>query len=1659
MKISWYEIVNDLCGAYVDKLVEGLDKAKGLTCEAREIINCYLLELNYEYHGDANFEAMVEKYAEEHGISNVAELFDGKLKPVAEYLIGREWSDLLQRYMRIESESPYTIGYVRRSIRCPRTEVHVRRNLKSVIDSFVMLRATGFSTAHILRCGRTYEESQELSDKLNIFPWLASMIDAGDRECIDYVKDAMTSENNSNRLTFAHFRAIAKSGNMELLETEGRLLLAARLQEGLRQAIIETMDEGRTESFIYMLRVIRDNNLQRFAAVKRGLAVSTGLGEIEAPERITDKFVERVFRYVTEPEEATKAVMSNDPMEVYLGLWAIAFYNVENIVEPVKSLIASAPAYRVEAAMLMLQCIQFPSMSRELVSSALHARWCDHGIIAGAMPLYLNDQEFHIGWYGNPKENPVPPLEKFFQSVEDAKRDFDIFVGLIESMKSSKETFDPYVFPWMCVELSRGEVATKICKIALLIDTPEYIERALAYIDTMDAYDRARFMKYMLINPTTRTQIEFVVNAMSDRGSEARIVACDIVATLSKEGRLTADDYLAMESHLRLKASGMRIAIIGILGVLPDNEAVASVRRLLSDKSAERRLAGLDIIKNWCDKGERKLLVESLLPVVESISRPSSKERILIDSIIASSGSNEESYNEGNGFGLYNPDEELCLELDNVTGDSTVGKVLVFEDKDRAETLMRKIISIIEENADYEFTDTYGETKRLGNSVRIKPYGRNLQALAKPDMWREFYEHEIGNPVDMLRLQLSTINTNSCDELFFPALKRILGSAFHLDAMKDICENPFYGLACEVRQCLYDEFGHSESTWRIAADVMSEIALHVSADELVHKYKRGNSYWEYEKHYAIYDIWPVRPLYEQLEYIWNQCPDDLFVKSFKSRYEIYRKIGYKKAFNPLKPMEYVKLWGLGLMSDNDFWREMIGREDSPNMVDGLTCHLPLAPKRYAAEKEKPLLLPEECTLVNTAVDRILEIELKRGDTPTVVSELAKEINVITGIDYLIKILVGLGKDKPTNNLYSIGDSKRSMFSRLLRVCCPTEEDTPLQLKKKAEEAGISDERLVEAAMFSPRWLEMVEQAIGWKGLTSAAYYFLAHTGENLDNNVKSHISRYTSVAPEDFSDGAFDTVWFHEIYRQLGKKRFEIVYDAAKYIAEGNRHTRARKLSDAVLGILKAKDVMKEITDKRNKDLVVAYGLIPLGRNRIKDLRQRYAFLNKFLKESKQFGAQRQASESRAVKLALDNLARTAGFGDSTRLTWSMEADLVKEAAEYLSPQVVDGVTAYISIGEDMPEIMLESKGKRLQSIPSRLKKDKYIERMREVHKQLKEQHVRGRSLLEKAMVESSWFTGEEISQLSENPVIWKLFSRLVLVKDGGVFGFPGDDGHSLVSAHGEVVEILGGDMVRIAHPHDFFMAGVWSEYQSALFDRQWRQPFKQVFRELYVPTEEEKEKSVSMRYSGNQIMPARAVGILKKRQWTVDYENGLQKVCFHGDVTAVMYALADWFSPSDIEAPTLEYVAFYDRRSFKDKKIADVLPVVFSEIMRDVDLAVSIAHAGGVDPEASHSTIEMRRVIVEHAMPMFGISNVKVAGNFAKVSGKLGNYNVHLGSGVIHKEGGAHIAVLPVHSQSRGRIFLPFLDEDPKTAEIISKILLFAEDDKIKDPSILSQI
>ena len=86
-------------------------------------------------------------------------------------------------------------------------------------------------------------------------------------------------------------------------------------------------------------------------------------------------------------------------------------------------------------------------------------------------------------------------------------------------------------------------------------------------------------------------------------------------------------------------------------------------------------------------------------------------------------------------------------------------------------------------------------------------------------------------------------------------------------------------------------------------------------------------------------------------------------------------------------------------------------------------------------------------------------------------------------------------------------------------------------------------------------------------------------------------------------------------------------------------------------------------------------------------------------------------------------------------------------------------------------------------------------------------------------------------------------------------------------------------------------------------------------------------------------------------------------------------------------------------------------------------------------------------------------IKNVSFKTDRAIIKGELAEYSIHLGSGVVHKLPGGAVCLVPVHSQHRGRLFLPFADDDPRTAEVISKCLTLARDKEIDDPGLIRQI
>ena len=294
-----------------------------------------------------------------------------------------------------------------------------------------------------------------------------------------------------------------------------------------------------------------------------------------------------------------------------------------------------------------------------------------------------------------------------------------------------------------------------------------------------------------------------------------------------------------------------------------------------------------------------------------------------------------------------------------------------------------------------------------------------------------------------------------------------------------------------------------------------------------------------------------------------------------------------------------------------------------------------------------------------------------------------------------------------------------------------------------------------------------------------------------------------------------------------------------------------------------------------------------------------------------------------------------------------------------------------------------------------------------------------------------------------------------------GCLGYPVDGGRALQGHDGRRIPLTDDTPLRVAHPYDLWQTGEWHLWQRECFRAERIQPFKQVFRELYLLTAAETETGhLSRRYAGQQIKPRQAAALLNGRGWVLTHEMGVRRAFRERSLTAVIESMMDWLTPAETEGVTLEAVFFVrPDQPWQPQPLADVPPLVFSEVMRDLDLVVSVAHSAGVDPEASFSTVEARAALLRETLDLLRLGNVRLENRHALIDGRLSSYAVHLGSGVVHRRPGGALCIIPVHGQQRGRLFLPFADDDPKTAEVVAKVILLARDELIRDPTILEQI
>lgn len=1530
---------------------------------------------------------------------------------------------------------------------------------------------------------------------------IAAEIDRGETGISEALNEILLSESNTAFVTVPMIRGIVKSGNTHLHKILGDFLLAARLQEGVRQAICENADCGTKEAFLSILKVIVDNQLNRYSAVKRAVATWTGICSEENLERISDKLLALIDRALRDGEYRKQLITSNDSMELYIGLWAVGFYEAADTVELIQNLIRNGTKNQKLTASYYNLSLYEQEYAKQSARYVIETWPEDVELAAAYFPGYMpgihsiinsalfGEKENHSYYYYGSARNytydAIRP-DQLFDSREQAERHYELLMRLYSSIPKKGLLFSPCIFPWYSVELNRSDVLVRLCVIAYALDDADKLDAVCLLLPEVSTDVRCRLTRLLLHDPKTRIQREALLQAVADKETYTRKEAFEIV----KELQLNREDYRYLAGELKFKAGDIRKNVLDLLEKQPDGDLYACIEELLASKKEELRAGGLDLIVRTKKSDARKELYAKSAALAVTMADPTDKEKIIISEL--KGGTEAEGVLGRPGYGLYDP--AVSVEFPEWKADPGLFKNAFTCSQEEMYRIFGRLEELLETNKNLEYKSAYGEECLLGNGYLVMSYDSDRKGLDRypyPELFRNFYREEIRDFRVLMNL--------------FVFLKGNAGGYLYgriepfRNMVETLCGRQMWGIDLRayphsnlmgpiLTNLFHEEEAKHRAEMRELSFSLLAAVLELASEETYYtdeRYKTKN----YGMNCEFFSYFTAKTK--------QFLTDEEFRESFLAGIAVNKF--YQCNAAGLQFDWYVKAYTLGMMPLDPVYQMLFEQKQLPDFFNRVKLLVSANPKegglsQFAAEgvalEENPVFQTAK-EMYWKIVDMILTVELKRSEADTPFSYAVGKIYRIRGMKYFVEILTALGNDTFDRSVYyryNFGSSRKECLSALLYASEPHPGEDGKLLKKLCRGKQISERRLIEAAMYAPVWVDAVEECLGIAGLKSGIYYFSAHMNERFDDRKAAVIAKYTPLEKEDLIAGAFDVTWFHEVLGKLGDKTFGLLYDSAKYISDGNKHTRARKYADAAQGKVSAAELKAQIADKRNKDLLMSYPLVPIKDD--KDLMERYAYIQQFLKESKQFGAQRKASEGQAARMAMINLAAASGYEDVTRLTLNMETKFVETMGSCFEWQSVGDTELRIEVDAmGKAELVCRKDGKLLKSVPSRLAKNETVLERKETVKQLREQYRRTKQMLEQFMEDETVLTGAELLGLMNNPVVKPLLRNLVYIyKDS--FGFL--DGRMLVSAAGKAEETgetvkaaeafaaaetfaaqKGGEAVKqvcsvritaaaklkIAHPYHLWKAGVWADYQKALFERSVKQPFKQVFRELYVKTDEELDRNDSLRYAGNQIQPAKTVACLKSRRWVADYEDGLQKIYYKENIVARIYAQADWFSPGDIEAPTLEWVEFTDRKTYKPIKIKDVPDIVFSEVMRDVDLAVSVAHAGGVDPETSHSTMEMRKAIIEFNLPLFGLTNVAFAGNHALIRGKRASYTIHLGSGIIFQQGGPQIAVLPVHSQHRGKLFLPFVDEDPKTAEIMSKIVLFAEDEKIRDPYILEQI
>ena len=423
---------------------------------------------------------------------------------------------------------------------------------------------------------------------------------------------------------------------------------------------------------------------------------------------------------------------------------------------------------------------------------------------------------------------------------------------------------------------------------------------------------------------------------------------------------------------------------------------------------------------------------------------------------------------------------------------------------------------------------------------------------------------------------------------------------------------------------------------------------------------------------------------------------------------------------------------------------------------------------------------------------------------------------------------------------------------------------------------------------------------------------------------------------------------------------------------------------------------------------------------------------------------------------------------------------------------------ATLSLAE-MRKTKLEWKkadGKSLKSVPAAVKNDfkTELKELRNTAKQIQTMLTAQRDRLDRGFIENRTLSREQFDKYYFKHGLMRYLTTQLIWS----FELDGEfkDAFYLNDAWVDeddkpIKNIEKADKLRLWHPIHKDMDNIL-DWRNFLSRHEIRQPLKQAYREIYILTDAEvNTQNYSNRMAAHILKQHQFNSLAKLRGWKYSllgaydkgYETEIATVNLPDNYRAEfwvqeVYADGEWTDSGIYNYVSTDQVRFYQNAA--QLAMTAIPPMIFSEVMRDVDLFVGVASVGN-DPNWRDGGLQQyrnywesysfgdlnelaktRKQVLERLIPRLKIAKqCTITDKFLVVEGKIRTYKIHMGSGnILMEPNDQYLCIVPDRKLEKGgdKVFLPF-EGDTILSIIISKAFLLADDTKITDSTILSQL